>query len=76
MEKPPQGRPRTMFGSFPPQGTTSNTSGGGGGGDTSSNINQAQMLARVGHPAGTIESESGVTASVAQANMRRRGKTR
>jgi len=32
---------------------------------------RAQMLARVGHPTGTVRTESGVSASVAQANVRR-----
>ena len=32
---------------------------------------RAQMLARVGHPAGTIRRESSVSASVAQMNERR-----
>jgi len=38
--------------------------------------NQAQMLARVGHPAGTIQSESSVSASQAQMLARREGLTR
>lgn len=35
-------------------------------GGTTADPAQAQMLAAVGHPAGTVESESGVSASVAQ----------
>jgi len=37
---------------------------------------QAQMLARVGHSAGAIESESSVSASIAQANARRQSEER
>jgi hypothetical protein len=37
---------------------------------------RAQMLARVGHPTATVESESKVSASVAQANTRRQQETR
>jgi len=37
---------------------------------------RAQMLARVGHPTGTVQSESNVSASVAQLNARRQDKTR
>ena len=38
--------------------------------------NRAQMLARVGHPMGTVRTESNVSASVAQANTRRQRRTR
>jgi len=37
---------------------------------------RAQTLARVGHPTGTVKSESEVSASVAQANTRRQRRTR
>lgn len=37
---------------------------------------RAQMLARVGHPTGTVMSESKVSTSVAQANTRRQRRTR
>jgi len=37
---------------------------------------QAQMLARVGHPAARIEDESGVSASTGQMLARREGRTR
>jgi len=36
---------------------------------------RAQMLARVGHPTGTVQSESNISASVAQANIRRQQTT-
>lgn len=43
---------------------------------TTANPSQAQMLARVGHPAARIANESGVSNSEAQYYTRREGKTR
>jgi hypothetical protein len=39
-------------------------------------FSRAQMLARVGFPHGTVASESGVSDSVAQAYVRRAGRSR
>lgn len=60
-----RGRNRVLFAAIP--GVAGAGGGGGGGGDAS----VAQALARSGHPAGTVESVSGVSASVAQMNERR-----
>jgi len=62
-------------------GSVSNGGGGGGGGGDEggggeATPSQAQMLARVGHPAARIERVSGVSASVAQADARRQSRTR
>jgi len=44
--------------------------------EVTANDSQAQMLARVGHPTGTIRSESGASSSVAQMNQRRQNTAR
>jgi len=63
----------------PPFGSGTIDTGGGGGGDGggggggSANLSQAQMLARVGHPAARVARVSGASKSVAQAYVRRAG---